>query len=213
LRLGTNVIATLYRNGHADSWRARSPSSPIAQRYAIDWVRMYPNQETHQGDATNNKNYRAYGSEALAVAGGVVTETKDGIPENVPGPKSRAVPITLETIGGNHVILDLGNGAFAFYAHLQPGSLRVHTGDRVNTGDVLGLVGNSGNSTEPHLHFDLCDRSAMLACEGVPYALASYDELGSGTSQQTFKLHDVPLPKRLELPLEFHLVRFPDIAR
>jgi murein DD-endopeptidase len=185
----------------------------IAQRYAIDWVRMYPNQETHQGDATNNKSYRAYGSEALAVAGGVVTETKDGIPENVPGPKSRAVPITLETIGGNHVILDLGNGTFACYAHLQPGSLRVHTGDRVNTGDVLGLVGNSGNSTEPHLHFDLCDRSSMLACEGVPYALASYDELGSGTSQPTFKLHDVPLPKRLELPLEFHLVRFPGIAR
>jgi murein DD-endopeptidase len=200
-------------SGHRRALLTVDGGAWIAQRYAIDWVRLYPNQETHEGDATNNKNYRAYSSEALAVAGGVVTETQDGIPENVPGPTSRAVPITLQTIGGNHVILDLGNGAFAFYAHLQPGSLRVHTGDRVTTGDVLGLVGNSGNSTEPHLHFDLCDRSSMLACEGIPYALAAYDELGSGTNSRTFKLHAVALSKKLELPLEFHLVRFPGIAR
>lgn len=59
------------------------------------------------------------------------------------------MPITLETVGGNHVILDLGAGRYACYAHLQPGSIRVKPGDRVRTGQVLGLVGNSGNSTEP----------------------------------------------------------------
>ena len=61
---------------------------------------------------------------------GVITEVKDGIPENIPG-ASRAVPITLETIGGNYVIIDLGGGFFAFYAHLQPDSLKVKVGERV----------------------------------------------------------------------------------
>jgi murein DD-endopeptidase MepM/ murein hydrolase activator NlpD len=77
------------------------------------------------GDPKDNKNYRACGSEVLAVADGVVSEVKDGIPQNIPGEDSRAVPITLETIGGNHIILDLGDGRHAFYAHLQPGSLCV----------------------------------------------------------------------------------------
>jgi murein DD-endopeptidase MepM/ murein hydrolase activator NlpD len=181
----------------------------ISQRFAIDWVRVFPNLETSRGDEKDNKNYRAYGEEALAVADGTVTETKDGIPENVPGEKSRAVPVTLETIGGNHVIIDLGNGVFAFYAHLQPGSLRVRVGDSVKRGQVLGLVGNSGNSTEPHLHFDLCDRSSTLACEGIPYALPVYDEQGGGQSEQTFKRKNPPVQHKMELPLEFQMVRFP----
>ena len=75
------------------------------------------------------------------MADGVVTETKDGIPQNVPGANSRAVPITLETVGGNHVIVDIGGGKFAFYAHMQPGSLRVKVGEHVKTGEVLGLWG------------------------------------------------------------------------
>ena len=97
----------------------------IAQRFAIDWVQLRPNGETFTGDPKDNKNYRAYGTEVLAVADGTVAATKDGIPQNIPGVDSRAVPITLETVGGNHIILDLGRGFFAFYAHLQPGSLRV----------------------------------------------------------------------------------------
>src|SRR5271163_3314031 len=97
----------------------------ISQRFAIDWVRLRDDGKTFQGDGKDNKNYYAYGSDALAVADGVVTEVKDEIPQNIPGENSRAVPITLETVGGNHVILDIGDGHFAFYAHLQPGSLRV----------------------------------------------------------------------------------------
>ena len=84
-------------------------------------------------------------------------EVKDGIPENVPGANSRAVPITLETVGGNHVIIDIGGGHYAFYAHLKPGGIRVKLGDKVKRGQVIGLVGNTGNSTEPHLHFHISD--------------------------------------------------------
>jgi hypothetical protein len=125
-------------------------SARISQRFAIDWVRLRDDGKTFTGDPLDNKNYRAYGSEVLAVADGVVSEMKDGIPQNVPGENSRAVPITLETIGGNHIILDLGHGRYAFYAHLQPGSTRVKAGDQVHRGQVLALVGNTGNSTEPH---------------------------------------------------------------
>jgi len=110
----------------------------------------------------------------LAVADGIVASVKDGIPENVPGLTSRAVTITMETVAGNSVVLDLGNGRFAFYAHLVPGSLRVKVGDRVRRGDVIGLLGNSGNSTAPHLHFHVGDRNAGLAAEGLPYAIDSW---------------------------------------
>jgi murein DD-endopeptidase MepM/ murein hydrolase activator NlpD len=144
----------------------------------------------------------------LAVADGTVVATKDGIPENVPGPTSRAVPITLETVGGNHIILDLGNGRFAFYAHLQPGSLRVKNGDKVRRGQVLGLVGNSGNSTEPHLHFHISDANSPLASEGLPYAFSSFEVQGSGwgwkptAASTTEKRQD-------EMPLELEVIRFP----
>src|SRR5262245_49526699 len=90
----------------------------LAQRFAIDWVQIGPNGRTFDGDEKQNKTHSSYGNEILAVADGVVAFTKDGIPENVPGPTSRAVPITPETIGGNHVVLDLGGGHFAFYAHM-----------------------------------------------------------------------------------------------
>ncbi len=158
----------------------------IAQRFAIDWLREGADGKTYNGDPKDNKNYHAYGSEVLAVADGVVVELKDGIPENVPGPRSRAVPITLETVGGNHVVLDLGGGRYAFYAHLQPGKLRVHMGDRVKRGQVLGLLGNSGNSTEPHLHFHLSDGVSPLGSEGLPYVLDSLGALPAENAKVKF---------------------------
>ena len=156
---------------HRRALVATEGSARIAQRFAIDWVQMYPAGGTFQGDAKDNKSYRAYGAEVLAVANGSVVATKDGIPENIPGPTSRAVPITSETVGGNHIVLDIGGGRYAFYAHLQPGSLKVKVGDRVTRGQVIGLVGNAGNSTEPHLHFHISDGVSPLGSEGLPYML------------------------------------------
>src|SRR5207248_11579717 len=100
-------------------------------RFATDWVKVDEQGRTFGGDSLKNASYYAYGSDALAVADGVVSEVKDSIPQNVPGVTSRAVPITLETVGGNHVIVDVGGGYYAFYAHLQPGSIRVHVGHHV----------------------------------------------------------------------------------
>jgi murein DD-endopeptidase MepM/ murein hydrolase activator NlpD len=172
----------------------------IAQRFAIDWVQLNPDGKTYKGDPLDNKNYRAYGNEALAVADSTVVATKDGIPQNIPGENSRAVPITLETVGGNHVILDLGNGHYAFYAHLQPGSLRVKVGDHVKRGQMLGLVGNSGNSTEPHLHFHIGESNSPLGSEGIPYVFESFEAKAKA---------DAPLVKhKMEMPTEDEIVDF-----
>jgi murein DD-endopeptidase MepM/ murein hydrolase activator NlpD len=161
--------------GHRRALIALAGQGRIAQRYAIDWIQLYPDGKTWKGDPLKNTSYRCYGTSALAVADGVVVETQDGIPQNVPGATSRAVAITPETLGGNFVLLDIGQGAFAYYAHLQPGSLKVKKGDSVHRGQVLGLVGNSGNSTEPHLHFHIADRNAAIDSEGLPYAFETFE--------------------------------------
>ena len=170
----------------------------IAQRLAIDWLRLGPDQKSFAGDRKVNKNYHAYGQEVLAAANAVVVATKDGIPENEPGPTSRAVPMTLETLGGNSIVLDLGGGRYAFYAHLQPESLRVKVGEKVSRGQVLGLLGNSGNSTEPHLHFHVSDGQSLLGSEGISYVLDSF-ELLSGAH---------PGRRENQLPLQNDRVSF-----
>jgi murein DD-endopeptidase len=181
----------------------------ISQRFAIDWVELYPDGKTYQGDPADNKNYRAYGHEIHAVADGIVTETKDGLAQNTPGAKSLAIPITLESIGGNHVIMDMGNGLYAFYAHMQPGSLRVKVGDKVHRGQVLGLLGNTGNSSEPHLHFDICNASSMLACEGIPYAFASFEVVGKGEGWKSSDSHGAAVKHEVEIPTEDEVIQFP----
>ena len=113
----------------------------------------------------------------MAVADGVIAATKDSIPQNVPGAASRAVPITMTTVGGNYVAIDIGRGRYALYAHVQPGSLRVKVGDRVKRGQVIALLGNSGNSTEPHVHFQIADGPTFLSSEGIPYAM-NFDVIG-----------------------------------
>lgn len=183
----------------------------IAQRFAIDYVRVDTAGRTVNGDRANNANFYAQNADAIAVADGIVVATKDSIPENVPGITSRAVPITLETVGGNFVILDIGGGRYAFYAHLRPGSLRVRTGDRVRRGQVLGLVGNSGNSTEPHLHFHIADASTPLGSEGIPYVHESFEVLGRCTGTLSGCTRSAsPERRQREMPLGNMIIRFPE---
>lgn len=195
-------------SGHRRALIPVGGGAHIAQRFAIDWVQLREDGKTWAGDQLKNESYRAYGAEALAVADATVVAIKDGIPENIPGPASRAIPITLETVSGNHVILDLGHGQYAFYAHLQPGSLRVKAGDKVKRGQVLGLVGNSGNSTEPHLHFHTSNKNSPLSSEGVPFVLDSFEVQGKGWGWKPSS-KDSPVEKRrLEMPLQDAVVRF-----
>ena len=82
--------------------------------------------------------------------------------------------MTLQQADGNYVILSLGHGRFAFYAHLKPHSIRVHPGQRVRRGQVIGRLGNSGSSSGPHLHFQLMDRPSALASDGLPFVFARF---------------------------------------
>lgn len=197
------------QSGHRRALIPIAGSPSIAQRFAIDWVRVNDTDSTYSGDRLKNENYIAEGNDVLAVANGRVAAVKDGIPENVPGATSRAVPITLETVGGNHIIIDIGGGRFAFYAHLKPGSPRVKVGDTVKKGQVIGLVGNTGNSTEPHLHFHISDANSPLGSEGVPYGLASYQVVGHCKTFNTGCTREAPQTRHGEIPLENVLVSFP----
>jgi murein DD-endopeptidase len=183
------------------------------QRFAIDFLQVDSAGKSYHGDAAKNSNYIAYGTELLAVADGIVAATKDGIPENVPGANSRAVPITLETVGGNFVGIDIGNGKYALYAHVQPASLRVKVGDRVKRGQVIALLGNSGNSTEPHVHFQIADAPAFLSSEGVPYAM-DFDVVGRcgvdvGPPPAIKCSRGAPVAVKGGIPLQNEIVRFP----
>ncbi|MEO6447589.1 MAG: M23 family metallopeptidase [Gemmatimonadaceae bacterium] len=196
-------------SGHRRALIPVDGTPAIAQRFAIDYVMLDTAGRTFTGDRLKNESYYAEGVDALAVADGIVVVTKDSIPENVPGATSRAVPITLETIGGNHVILDLGQGRYAFYAHLQPGSLRVKAGDRVQRGQVLGLVGNSGNSTEPHLHFHISDSPSPLGSEGLPYTHEQFELVGRCKGGFIGCAAAPPETRRGELPSGTMILRFP----
>jgi hypothetical protein len=157
---------------HRRSLQVVDGRARIAQRYAIDWVKLGPDGRVFHGDKAVNANWYDFGTGVLAVADATVSAAHDGVPENEPSDKL-AVPITLETVGGNYLILDLGRGRYAFYAHLQPGSQRVHVGDKVHRGEVIARLGNTGNSDGPHLHFHVSNANNPLGAEGAPYVFAA----------------------------------------
>ncbi|HZS61996.1 MAG TPA: M23 family metallopeptidase [Gemmatimonadaceae bacterium] len=190
----------------------------LAQRFAIDWLQLDRDNRASSGDPKKNESYPQFGAEALAVADAKVAHVADGLPENVPGALPSAISVT--AADGNSVVLDLGGGRWALYAHLQPGSIRVRPGDRVKRGQVLGLVGNTGNSSAPHLHFHVMDGPSPLASNGVPYVIDSFEVTGRAVSPS--ELDDEaasgkPVPitpaggaarRRNELPDDLAVVRF-----
>jgi hypothetical protein len=154
---------------------ARSVRPVFAQRYAIDFVRLDAQVGTFSGDPARNESYFIFGAEVVAAAPGRIVATRDDVPENTPpDPRPGIGP---NDLAGNFVNQDLGGGRFALYGHMQPGSLRVKPGDQVVAGQVLGLVGNTGNSSEPHLHFQVMDSrggSSNLGAEGLPYVFDAF---------------------------------------
>jgi murein DD-endopeptidase MepM/ murein hydrolase activator NlpD len=186
----------------------------IAQRFAIDWMKVNDDGKLVHDDPKSNRNWYGYGAEVMAVADAVVAAVKDGISENIPLSTERAVAITPETVGGNYVALTLGNGRYALYAHLQPGSLRVKPGEHVRRGQVLGLLGNSGNSDAPHLHFQISTAPSFVTAEGLPYVFDSFVVLGMADVSDAFERGwkapaGVKPEKHLrEIPTENAVVRF-----
>ena len=155
-----------------DSGHRRMPlqlfgRSAFAQRYAIDYMLVDAEGRASPVEGGDNDTYPGYGAEVIAVADGVISSVLDGVPENRPGETSRPADFNLSTAIGNHVILDIGEGRYALYAHLLPRSVPVQVGQQVRRGQVLGQVGNSGNSGGPHLHFHITDEKRAAGCGRV----------------------------------------------
>lgn len=116
-----------------------------AQRDAVDIVQVV-NGRTHPPGSTDLDSYHVFGAPLLAPASGVVTSVVDGLVDQPIGSAD------YEHQAGNHLVLDISGGRYLMLAHLREGSINVEVGDRVTTGQVIARVGNSGNTTEPHVH-------------------------------------------------------------
>lgn len=231
---------------HGPGWVAMETTSPfthhfsaqitldgvtrVPQRYAQDWIYVDPGTgDMVSGNASLARNYFGFGKEIYAVANGTVADALDGLPdiETI----YSAPPATFATAAGNYVILDMGNGKYACYAHMVQGSVRVKKGDSVKEGDLLGLMGNSGNSDLPHLHFQVVEGTPMfLGAEGYPHEYRSFEVMGAinetcaidaslrpgatmadlwGGAREFATFFDEATPRGNSLPENWDIVRFP----
>jgi len=133
----------------------------VAQKNAFDFLIYDEKGSTHKGTGEANEDYYAFGKELYAPCDGEVVLVVDGIKDNIPGVLN---PIY---IPGNTVIIKTANGEFVFFAHFKQHSIVVKQGQKVTTGALLGLCGNSGNSSEPHLHFHLQNTEDMTKATGA----------------------------------------------
>ena len=156
----------------------------IAQRFAVDWEQLDAQGRIYTGDREKLESYTIFGKPVVAVADAVVASVTDGLPEQTPG--KFPTDISLEEADGNSVILDLGEQHYATYAHMQPGTIQVRVGQRVAAGQLLGLVGNSGNSVAPHLHFQMSDKPSSLASNGLPYEIKDFQITGRSPGTKAF---------------------------
>src|SRR5947209_1491040 len=157
-----------------------------SQQYAYDIIGLGPRYEIIRTKGETNEDFYGWGREIIAPAAGRVVYARNDVPDNArPGLISTNIFIKLSepmwAIAGNVVVIDHGNGEYSMLAHMQQGSVRVHVGDKVKQGEVLGLLGNSGNSDAPHLHYQLMAGPILYRNDGLP---------------SRFENLDNPLPKR-----------------
>ena len=156
----------------------------IPEEFAFDIFQVGADGRSARTDGAKNSDFHAYNVEVVAAADGVVVGLVTGAKESAPllPHKGEALEAYYGRIGaqqavnlaagppgvvGEAVILDHGSGEYSVYAHLKPGSIGVKPGDKVASGQTLGRLGSSGNSTEPHLHFQVCDAPSAVSCAGI----------------------------------------------
>lgn len=173
----------------------------------------------YSGSREDPASHTIFGKDVLAVADAKVVSVIDDLPEQTPGTFPSHIP--LEEADGNSIVLDLGGGRYGLYAHLRPGSIKVHPGDTVKRGQVIALVGNSGNSIAPHLHFHVMSTPSPLASNGLPYEIDAFKVTGTSPSTAAFdaaEAHGTPLtitpispPTQVVkgMPLDQLLIAFP----
>lgn len=199
----------------------------VQEMFAIDWVKLDKQGRLWVGDVTKVENWFGYGQPITSATDGVVVKAVDRYPDQVPPVNN--VPPGLEDLSGNRVIVATQNGQtieYVAYAHLAPGSVAVKVGQNVRVGQFLGLLGNSGSSDGPHLHFQVSDAPSIINSNGLPFVInrfyyrshvvgpniptvedmltkgfiPSFDTTGSGW-------------RTLQMPLEFDVTDFPQQKR
>lgn len=223
------VLAAPVRGGPWIAARGPSNSSPhrlsivasagavrVPQRFAVDWALLGEDGRLFHGTPTVLTNWYGYAAPVYAAANGVVALVRDGAPDRVPLDASGAPVMEAAEAPGNVIVLDLGHGRFATYAHLKAGSLRVAPGDTVVAGQTLAQIGNSGNTKAPHLHFHISGDVEPLAGEGLPFSFGSFLLIGrvaglAGLLNGAQWTPNAAQPSRTvtaEMPLEDMVVRF-----
>lgn len=156
----------------------------VPEEFALDIFAVGANGRSWRRDGAANRDFLAYSADVVAVADGDVARVITGAGEAPPMLRAPGEDLTAyyarisarqaanlaageAATLGETVILDHGNSEYSVYAHLVPGSIRVTAGQHVDAGQVIARLGSSGNSTEPHLHFQLCDRPSGLSCAGI----------------------------------------------
>jgi hypothetical protein len=204
---------------HRSSSLACNGGLYFAQRFAIDWMQLDKDGKFISGDAADVHAYAGYGAQVLAVADGTVVGIEDSLEDQKPPTLPDPSTITIDNVDGNHIVLDLGGGVYAFYAHLQKGSLTVKRGDHVKRSQVLAKLGNTGNSSAPHLHFHLMQSPSVLCSNGIPYAIDTFAAAGNlshnSAAEQELnadfsKALRPPNTRRYQYPLDLEIVNFAD---
>ncbi len=159
--------------GHRNALFPVNGSWIIPERWAVDYIRLDGDNRVASGDFNVLTNYPGYDQDLFAVSDGTVLKVVDEFDDLKIG--ETLADLNLSNAGGNYIVIDIGDGYSAFYAHLIKGTATVKEGDKVKRGQVIGKLGNTGNSTGPHLHFHIVKGKDPLACQGVPYVINKFE--------------------------------------
>ena len=202
---GYHFNAVFFRDGQ--------PFTGLA--YAFDSIQTNAARKSilkNGGSIYNNEAYCNFGQPIVAATPGVVVSIVDRF-ENQQGHR-KSVPITAENLAGNHVIVDIGDGHYALYAHCQRGSFAgFKVGETISVGQPIAKIGNSGNSDGPHLHFEIFKESLdPLWSTGVPFVLEEFTVLAKAESADmdtmsvTSRDLDKPVIHRNAMPEEDSII-------
>jgi murein DD-endopeptidase len=204
------IYDPLLKGGHRTAIYTVDGRARIPGRFAIDFITLPTAGVLVRNRSIRPDNWNGFGSDVLAVADGTVVAALDDTPDDTPQ------PVAPENASGNYVAIDIGSGRFAFYEHLQRGSVAVKAGQPVRRGQVIARLGSSGStSMGPHLHFHIADTNSLLAAEGLPFVfrqfahLGGYESINALVNGQKPSLTTRDRHAALERPAPNTIVRFP----
>jgi hypothetical protein len=198
---------------------ANGTAKPV-EAYAIDWLKLDERAHTFDGDPFKNESFFGYGQPVLSATDGVVVHAEDGFPNQIP---NKPEPVKqAKAAYGNNVIVAIGGGKYAIYCPLKPGSVAVKVGEHVRAGRQLAELGNSGNTTAPHLHFQISDAPSIFDADSLPFVVNSMHHskriVGAifPTMDEMLLKNFVPkfdragaAWRKLEMPLQGDVIDFP----